>query len=111
MPGVSSRAESTCASRAKEYSVSMSANRTVVMYHGNCPDGFGGAYAAWKKFGDSAEYIPLSRSDVPLPDVSGADVYLIDFTFLQDKMDALLAQAASFVVLDHHEGVRDVTES
>ena len=41
--------------------------RTIVAYHGNCPDGFGGAYAAWKKFGDTAEYLPLSYGK-PVPE-------------------------------------------
>jgi hypothetical protein len=31
---------------------------TVVIYHADCRDGFGAAYAAWKKFGDNASYIP-----------------------------------------------------
>ena len=31
----------------------------VVLYHADCLDGFGAAYAAWEKFGDTAEYIPV----------------------------------------------------
>ncbi len=38
----------------------------VVIYHKHCPDGFGAAYAAWKKFGDAAEYLPASYGD-PVP--------------------------------------------
>ena len=30
----------------------------VIIYHTDCRDGFGAAWAAWKKFGDSATYIP-----------------------------------------------------
>ena len=86
-------------------------NRTIVFYHGSCPDGFGGAYAAWKKFGDAAEYIPLTRSEDALPDVSGADVYFIDFVYEKARMDAVAAEANSLIALDHHEGVREVTES
>lgn len=85
--------------------------RTVVMYHGNCPDGFGGAYAAWKKFGEAAEYIPLHRGE-PLPEgIDGADVYLIDFTYARPMMDELLSRVNSLVVLDHHDGVREIVES
>lgn len=85
--------------------------RTIVFYHGGCPDGFGGAYAAWKKFGDAAEYVPLNRSEEELPDVTGAEVFFIDFVYEKEKMDTLAASAKSLVALDHHEGVRDVTES
>ena len=31
--------------------------KIVVIYHDQCRDGFGAAYAAWKKFGDDASYI------------------------------------------------------
>lgn len=85
--------------------------RTIIFYHGNCPDGFGGAYAAWKKFGDTAEYVPLTRGDDPIPDVTGADLYFIDFVYDKEQMDAIAKDANSIMILDHHEGVRDVTES
>jgi uncharacterized protein len=83
--------------------------KTVILYHGDCPDGFGAAFAAWKKFGDTAEYHPLSRSEgPPLSLVEGADVYLLDFAYnTQEDMDALQAAAASLTVLDHHEGVKE----
>lgn len=89
----------------------MSTPRTLIMYHGNCPDGFGGAYAAWKKFGDTAEYIPLSRGEEAPEGIEGAKVYLIDFTYTRDIMDDIVARAASLVVLDHHDGVRDIVEA
>lgn len=90
-----------------------SSSRIVVLYHGNCPDGFGGAYAAWKKFGDSAEYMPLSR-DTASPtseSLAGAILYFIDFCYPQEIMDGYVAQAKSVTVLDHHEGVENVIKS
>ena len=30
--------------------------KPLVIYHANCADGFGAAFAAWLKFGDEAEY-------------------------------------------------------
>lgn len=85
--------------------------RTVILYHGGCPDGFGGAYAAWKKFGDSATYVSVKHGDTLPPEAAGAEVYLIDFCFRKEVMDELLASAKSLVVLDHHEGVKDVVTS
>jgi hypothetical protein len=85
--------------------------RTIIMYHGGCPDGFGGAYAAWKKFGDSAEYIPLHRGEALPEGIDGAHIYLIDFTYTQPLMDELLSRAGSLVALDHHDGVRPIVES
>lgn len=91
----------------------MESSRIVVLYHGNCPDGFGGAYAAWKKFGDSAEYIPLSRDiEGPAPEsLADAHLYFVDFCYPQAVMDSYVASAASVTVLDHHEGVEDVIKS
>ncbi len=84
--------------------------RTIVIYHGNCPDGFGGAYAAWKKFGDGAEYRPMNYGTTP-EDLDGADVYFIDFCYDQARMDAIKAVAGNLTVLDHHEGVEEVSSS
>ena len=85
--------------------------RTLIFYHGGCPDGFGGAYAAWKKFGDRAEYIPLHRGEEELPDMSDADVYFIDFTYEKEEMEEINARAGKLTILDHHEGVRQIVES
>jgi hypothetical protein len=85
--------------------------KPFILYHGNCPDGFGGAFAAWKKFGDEAEYRELHR-DVPLPEnLAGRDLIFIDFCYEKPVMDEILAQARSVVMLDHHEGVEDVVRS
>lgn len=84
---------------------------TVILYHGKCPDGFGAAFAAWKKFGDEAEYIPVKHGD-PVPEkMEGREVYLTDFCYPRAEMDSLKAVAQSVTVLDHHEGVREVAES
>lgn len=81
------------------------------MYHANCPDGFGGAYSAWKKFGDTAEYRPLSYGKPAPDDLAGANVYFIDSCYAQEQMDAIKAVAASLTVLDHHEGLEEVVRS
>lgn len=86
-------------------------SKVIVFYHGSCPDGFGGAYAAWKKFGEGAEYVPLHRGETEWPDTTGAEVYFIDFTYEKETMERFLGEAARVVVLDHHEGVRDVVEA
>lgn len=85
--------------------------RPIILYHGNCPDGFGGAYAAWKKFGDNADYVPLSRGDTPLPDVVARDLIFVDFVYDKAQMDAIAKDANSLIALDHHAGVQEVTES
>lgn len=83
----------------------------VVLYHSGCPDGFGAAYAAWKKFGDGAEYIPVKYGEVSPEELAGRDVYLVDFCYESDEqMRQLVRTTNRFVVLDHHESSRERAE-
>lgn len=83
----------------------------AILYHGGCPDGFGGAYAAWKKFGDAADYIPVKHQR-PVPEnLEGKELYFIDFCYPREIMNDLIAKAKSITVLDHHLGIKDVVES
>jgi uncharacterized protein len=77
----------------------------VMIYHANCADGFGAAWAAWQKWGDSVEFIPASYGQSP-PDVLGKHVLIGDFSYKADGL-ASLKGAASVVILDHHETARD----
>lgn len=74
----------------------------MMIYHANCADGFGAAWAAWLRWGDSVEYVPCAYGQ-PYPDVHGKHVLIGDFSFKRDVMEALAKSAASVIVLDHHE--------
>lgn len=85
--------------------------KIAVLYHGGCPDGFGGAYAAWKKFGDAAEYIPV-KHDRQVPDgLTGRRIFFIDFSYPQEIMNEIVKISLSVTVLDHHLGNKNVVES
>lgn len=77
----------------------------LVLYHDNCADGFGAAFAAWLKLGNQAEYRGLRYStQMPtLEDYAGRDVYLLDFSLPRADTETLLKEAARVVWLDHHE--------
>lgn len=79
----------------------------TVLYHGRCPDGLGAAWAVREILGDKAEYIPMEY-DMALPDVSGKDVIVVDFSFKPMTMRILEEQAKSVVLLDHHATARDM---
>lgn len=86
----------------------------VILYHGNCPDGFCSAWAAWKKFGDRAEYIPLFRY-AEFPAIKNKEVYMLDYCPNNpDDLRNLLADNKKVVVIDHHiseaESVKTVLE-
>jgi oligoribonuclease NrnB/cAMP/cGMP phosphodiesterase (DHH superfamily) len=90
----------------------MDPKQTVIIYHGKCPDGFGGAYAAWKKFGDTAEYIPADYGEEPPIGLEDRDVYLVDFCYeIPAQMEMLAKTAKRLVVLDHHKSNKAAIEN
>lgn len=76
---------------------------TVIIYHADCRDGFGAAYAAWKKFGDSASYLPWRDHSVAPEGLIDKEIYIVDFSFRRPTIEALLAQNKKVVVIDHHQ--------
>ena len=82
----------------------------VVIYHGGCDDGFGGAFAAWKKFGLKADYIgALDRDKLPTG-LKDKEVYLIDYTYKLPLLGKLLKIAKRVVVIDHHITAREAAK-
>ena len=73
-----------------------------VIYHGDCSDGFGAAYAAWKLLGDRAEYHAAKYGEPP-PDVSGKCVVVLDFSYDNATTKRLIQEAKSFLIIDHHK--------
>lgn len=76
--------------------------KPLVIYHANCTDGFGAAYAAWKKFGDDAEYVPMHYNRDLTASVEGRDVYILDFSFQKHILREMAKSAKSVLMLDHH---------
>ncbi|MDO8504704.1 MAG: DHHA1 domain-containing protein [Candidatus Liptonbacteria bacterium] len=74
----------------------------VVLYHGDCSDGFGGAWAAWKKFGKKAEYIGLFRGNHYPSGLRGKELYFIDFVYSPEITKELVGANKKVIGLDHH---------
>lgn len=75
----------------------------LVLYHANCADGFGAAWAAWKKLGNTAEYIPVQYGQPVPPQVDGAEsVYIVDFSYPLAIMRDISARCGYLMVIDHH---------
>lgn len=82
--------------------------KPIIFYHASCADGFGAAYAAWKRFGDDAEYVAVKYGDIKTTDdlpvnVTDRDVYILDFSFPFDVMIFITEEAAHTTWLDHHK--------
>ena len=83
----------------------------VVLYHGpGCSDGWASAWLAHRYGGVPAEnLIPVSYGQPP-PDLTGQRVLIVDFSYKRSVMLDIVRQAASVVVLDHHESAEKELE-
>lgn len=83
----------------------------AVLYHADCPDGFGAAWAAWRKFGDSALYLPVRHNDPPPEEANGKAVYMVDFCYDEKVTKAVTASVKDLVVVDHHISRKEIVKS
>lgn len=74
----------------------------ICIYHGNCADGFGAAWAVWKRWGSSVEFVPGVYGKAP-PDVTGKRVLMVDFSYKRDVLEQMGAVAKDITILDHHK--------
>ncbi len=90
--------------------------KPLVIYHANCADGFGAAFAAWLKLGDEAEYLPMQygkdtdnwyyhtfAQDEVVSTLDNREIYILDFSLPKNMMDYLFAHAKRVIWLDHHK--------
>jgi len=91
--------------------MSLHSKKIAILYHANCADGFGAAWAAWKKFHDKADYIPVQHED-PLPaSLAGKTIYTVDFTYPLPLTKELIAANERVTSIDHHISSKEATEA
>jgi oligoribonuclease NrnB/cAMP/cGMP phosphodiesterase (DHH superfamily) len=73
-----------------------------VIYHGNCADGFSAAWCFWRKYGTGADYHAGVYQQDP-PDVTGREVYMVDFSYKRPVVEEMLRVAANVTLIDHHK--------
>lgn len=76
--------------------------KPLVIYHGNCADGFSAAWCFWHKYGDACDYLAGVYQQEP-PDVAGRSVYLVDFSYKRAVVLRMLEQASHITLIDHHK--------
>lgn len=74
----------------------------MIIYHAHCSDGFGAAWAAWRHFNREAELVPATYGKAP-PDVTGRNVYILDFSYKSDVLMEMCIKASYITLLDHHK--------
>ncbi|KKR36445.1 MAG: hypothetical protein UT69_C0020G0003 [Candidatus Yanofskybacteria bacterium GW2011_GWE1_40_10] len=80
--------------------------KIIVFYHKDCTDGFCGAWAAWMKFGDTAEYVGI-EPNAKAPLVNDKEIYTIDVGFLAEENVVLMANNIRLTSIDHHVSRKD----
>lgn len=80
--------------------------KPIVIYHSKCADGFSAAWCFWNKYGDEYEYYPGVYGNPP-PDVSGRDVFLVDFSYKRNVVEQMIKVAKNVVLIDHHKTAID----
>jgi len=80
----------------------MTEKNTWVLYHADCMDGYGAAWAAWKSLGDLAAYKAV-RHHEPIPKLpDNIELYIVDFCYPMDVLVSTAQRVKKIVVLDHH---------
>ena len=73
----------------------------IVLYHSDCSDGFGAAWALWKKF-PAAKFNAVKHGYPPPAKLEGQHIVMVDFSYNRPILETMAQQAASLLVLDHH---------
>lgn len=81
---------------------------SVVLYHKNCLDGLGAAWAAWTGLNREVDLIPVQYGmkfeelfGEGFCDLIGKNVYCLDFSFDRKSVNTL-RNICNFTLLDHH---------
>src|SRR5271169_5753810 len=75
--------------------------KPLVIYHADCIDGLTAAWVARRSLHD-ADLHPASHGSSP-PDMTGRDVYMLDFAYPRPVMEVIARQVQTLVLLDHHK--------
>lgn len=80
----------------------------ICIYHFPCDDGFGSAWAVWRKWGAGVDFRPSNYGQpVPDSDIDGKHILIADFSFKPDVLREMGERAASIVILDHHKSAAE----
>jgi uncharacterized protein len=74
---------------------------TVVLYHAECADGFGAAWALWRRFPD-ARFVPVKHGAPPPGGMNGQRVVIVDFSYDRATLETMERTTDRLLVLDHH---------
>lgn len=77
----------------------------LCIYHANCADGFGAAWAVncyFRRGKIPVDLLAASYGDAP-PDVTDREVIIVDFSYPRDVLAKMCDEASSVKLIDHHK--------
>ncbi|HRI40013.1 MAG TPA: hypothetical protein PLO50_15770, partial [Nitrospira sp.] len=63
----------------------------IVLYHADCFDGFGAAWAVWKKV-PNARFLPVKHGQPPPSDLNDRRVLIVDFSYARPILETMAAE-------------------
>jgi oligoribonuclease NrnB/cAMP/cGMP phosphodiesterase (DHH superfamily) len=85
--------------------------KPVLIYHADCPDGFGSRFAFWMKYRDEMEYIPAAHGR-PIPEnLEGRDIVFADFSYKPNILLDIRKKAKSLKIIDHHVSAHNLIKN
>lgn len=79
----------------------------VCLYHADCFDGMGAAWAVKRKYPD-AKFIPVEYQKVPpVEELLGKNVLIVDFSYSIHWLTYIAVGAKSLVIFDHHKSAEN----
>lgn len=81
-------------------------SRPLCIYHGNCADGFGAAWAVRHALGGRVDFHHGVHQNPP-PDVTDRDVIIVDFSYKRPVLMEMAKTARSILILDHHKSAAE----
>ncbi len=77
--------------------------RRICVHHAGCPDGFGAAWATWRAWDRSGEFIARGHEDrLRGPQIEDSLLAFVDIAPHGHEIVELAEHAARLIVLDHH---------
>lgn len=93
--------ESIVVNRSSTVSTPVRFQPDIVLYHAECMDGFGAAWAIWKRYPE-ATYIPVKHGKEPPAGLDGKRIVMADFSYSREIIEKIAAATSQFQILDHH---------
>lgn len=82
--------------------------KNIVIYHGNCADGFGAAWAMKNNFPERIEVFiagQYGKLDPVLATVRDCNLLFVDFSYKLDMMMSLCRNGNTITLIDHHKSM------